>query len=574
VRRALARLAALVCATGALAHAAPTIDVRARTRVGIDAAVRGAAGVHVRGSLVDALTGAGVSGRRVILSVDGHDVGAAVVNADGRFDVRLDLPTGVHDLAARFAGDDTYGETSAVPRPFDVDKAALALDVRVDLPAEANAPVLTAHLLAGSSEGPEAVTLAVRAGDAADPGTLRPVGEVRTNERGEASLDIPRERLGGPGEKRVVARFEGSDSWNPSEAEARFTLQTTTQLADVIAPPARLAYEAHLSISGRLLDADGHPLIGAPLALASAKAHLAETASDAEGRFTLAAAAADLGAGPAQLTVTHESTVPWRRGTRAGPFTTVIAPPEPVPATYSVLTFVLTLAAVLGYVVLRTRPWLRLAALARRRRRKPEAASAVGDQPDESAAAPGLRLARPSLISSLRRAGDHGFTGRVCDAVRGTPVGGARIVLVSPESGQRHELVTDEAGHFEIELAAGWWQAEVTAGGYVRETVRAPIPHRGELRGARVDLLPVREKVFAIYRQVAAPLLPKPELWGVWTPREILDRARGARPSGAFGQLTDLVEETYFSVRVPDEAVVGEAESHARAAAREVAPPG
>src|SRR5262249_21797269 len=153
--------------------------------------------------------------------------------------------------------------------------------------------------------------------------------------------------------------------------------------------------------------------------------------------------------------------------------------------------------------------------------------------------------------------------GRVCDAVRGHGVGGARLVLAS-ETEQR-ELVADGFGHFEVELAPGWWHVEVLAPGYVTEVVKAPIPHRGQLRGARIDLLPVKEKVFAIYRQVAAPLLPRPDLWGVWTPREILDHMRAARPEGALGSLTALVEEAYFSVRVPDESVIAEASAGANA---------
>jgi hypothetical protein len=99
------------------------------------------------------------------------------------------------------------------------------------------------------------------------------------------------------------------------------------------------------------------------------------------------------------------------------------------------------------------------------------------------------------------------------------------------------------------------------------------VPHRGELRGVRIDLLPVREKVFAIYRGVAQPLLPRPELWGVWTPREIFDHVRRKRRAGALGALTDFVEETYFSPRTPEEAIIPSAEASARAARQELAGP-
>jgi hypothetical protein len=43
----------------------------------------------------------------------------------------------------------------------------------------------------------------------------------------------------------------------------------------------------------------------------------------------------------------------------------------------------------------------------------------------------------------------------------------------------------------------GDWSAAVRAHGHVTETFVVSIPHRGELRGVRVDLVPVRERVRA-----------------------------------------------------------------------------
>jgi hypothetical protein len=247
----------------------------------------------------------------------------------------------------------------------------------------------------------------------------------------------------------------------------------------------------------------------------------------------------------------------------------MIDKPRPVPRWVTPLAFALTLAAVGAYALLRTQPWLALAARWRARRRRPESAP---DHPisEEEAPAPGLKLARPGLISTLRRAADHGFSGRVRDLVRGLPVAGARLVFILDE--QRLELRADAEGHFETELTPGMWRVEVSAHGYVTETVTAPVPHRGELRGARIDLLPVRERVFALYRGVAAPLLPRQELWGVWTPREILDHAKKRRPVGAMGALTDLVEEAYFGEKVPDERVLDDTQQAISAARAELTP--
>ena len=429
-----------------------------------------------------------------------------------------------------------------MPRAYDVDKATIAVSVRIDGPVDAAAGEAVAHLTATSNEGPEIVPLVVRAGDAGGA-ELKPVGTVPTDSRGEASLAIPRAVLGAPGPKRVIVRFEGSNVWNPAEDETTFFVQASTKIVDLKVPTAPVPFEDDLVAAGRLVegpqgndrpDGSDKPVAKAMVALAIGGKRVHEAVTDAAGRFELRADAADFGPGTVQLTVAYDSTMPWRRGARLGPYPVEIAKPEPVPLSYTLLTFALTAAAVVGYVLLRTRPWVRLAAAIRRRRRKPDTTVVVPPaSSDEAAPVPGLRLARPSFMSSLRRAADHGFTGRVSDVVRGHPVGGARLVLTSgPE---RRELVSDENGHFETLLPSGWWHVEVSAHGYVTESIRAPIPHRGELRGARIDLLPVREKVFAIYRQIAAPLLPKPELWGVWTPREILDHARSVRPDGAFG---------------------------------------
>ena len=550
--------------------AAPVIDVRARTRATIDAVVPTGSGVRIRGSLTDSLSGEGVVGRHVLIEIDGgqRQVTAAT-DKNGQFEVTVYLASGQHDIAARFRGDEEFGDTALVPRPYDVDRATVVLDLRVEGSIDATASEIAATVTARSSEGPEMVRLSVCAGDvgaAAD--SLTTLATVTTDGHGEATLSIPRERLGVPGEKRIAVRFEGNDSLNPAGAEATFFLQTTTRLTDLTIPRGRIAYEADLVAAGRLLDAESKPVTGARVVLAAGGKRVREAVTDGKGSFELRAPAADQGPGMVQITIAHESNLPWRRGTRLGPYPVEIAPPEPVPLSYTLVTFAVTAAAVFAYVLLRSRPWLRLAVEIRRRRRKPEAATVLAT-PEEAPPTPGLRVARPGIISSLRRAADHGFTGRVCDVVRGHPVGGALLVLSNGED--KLELVADSEGHFEIELGPGWWQVEVSAHGYVTESVKAPIPHRGELRGARIDLLPVREKVFAIYRQVAAPLLPKADLWGVWTPREILEHARAARPGGAFGQLTELVEETYFSVRVPEEALVAVAQARAGAAASELA---
>jgi len=146
----------------------------------------------------------------------------------------------------------------------------------------------------------------------------------------------------------------------------------------------------------------------------------------------------------------------------------------------------------------------------------------------------------------------------VRDTVRGRPVAEA-VVWLRTQGGER-EVRTGPDGAFTFEaLAGGEWLAEVAAPGHVTEKFGVSIPHRGELRGVRVDLVPVRERVFQLYRRAAEPILPEPRLWGVWSPRQIVDHVRSKRPSPALADLTTFVEEIYFSSRIAGETVLPEA---------------
>ncbi|HLL23032.1 MAG TPA: carboxypeptidase-like regulatory domain-containing protein, partial [Kofleriaceae bacterium] len=132
------------------------------------------------------------------------------------------------------------------------------------------------------------------------------------------------------------------------------------------------------------------------------------------------------------------------------------------------------------------------------------------------------------------------------------------------------ELVTDADGAFSVDqLTTGEWRAEVFAPGHVTEVFGVAIPHRGELRGVRIDLVPVRERVFQLYRRAAEPVLPEAKLWGIWSPRQIMDHVRAKKPSPALADLTDFVEEVYFSPRVSAEAILPAASQHVERALAE-----
>ena len=57
-----------------------------------------------------------------------------------------------------------------------------------------------------------------------------------------------------------------------------------------------------------------------------------------------------------------------------------------------------------------------------------------------------------------------------------------------------------------------------------------------------VDLVPVRERVFQLYRRAAEPSLPEARLWGIWSPRQIMDHVRTKKPSPGSWPVSFLTE--------------------------------
>ena len=262
-----------------------------------------------------------------------------------------------------------------------------------------------------------------------------------------------------------------------------------------------------------------------------------------------------LGVGRHTLQAAVESKDPWRTSSRSGPAFVTIGTPRPAPTGISVAAFAVTALAALVFI------------FARRRR---DATLVTSAPPPAAAADPvgGMEPARASLVSTLRRANDHGFAGLVRDAVRSRPLATAEVRL--SRDGQDMSTISDADGRFALEqLAPGEWRARVSAGGHVSERFMVTIPHRGELRGVHIDLVPVREKVWSLYRRAAQPKLPQADLWGIWSPRQIVEHVRVGAPTPAFAELTEFVEETFFSQRVPEEAVLPGAEQRVQAALAE-----
>ncbi|MEJ7603800.1 MAG: carboxypeptidase-like regulatory domain-containing protein, partial [Kofleriaceae bacterium] len=355
--------------------------------------------------------------------------------------------------------------------------------------------------------------------------------------------------------------FKGNATLQIATGELRFELtsQTTTTMT---VRSTSLAFEDDIAVDGKVVDQDGKPVAKAAVTLTSGETKvLARGATNDAGLYKLSLEAEILGQGQWGLQVGADPSTSYVKGSRSQPVIVRIAAPQPVPISYTVAAFLATALAAGGFFTARAKPWKRF--------RKQAPPSDVAVETDNAEAIDGgLVVNKPGLVSTLRRPSDDGFSGVVRDTVRGRPVEDAVVRLVLGD--QAHEQRTAGDGGFTFEqLAAGDWQAEVAAPGHVTERFAVSSPHRGELRGVRIDLVPVRERVFQLYRRAAEPVLPEARLWGIWSPRQIVDHVRGKRPSPALAELTDFVEEVYFSPRVAGEAMLPQTSERVDRAIRE-----
>ena len=233
----------------------------------------------------------------------------------------------------------------------------------------------------------------------------------------------------------------------------------------------------------------------------------------------------------------------------------------PIPRRWLLLPFAATAVLLLGAAATRLRPW-------RRRAR------ATAAPPPDRRLTTGLRAAKPGPFGALRARDDVSFGGRVFDVYAEEPVAGATVEVIVRDRPIETPITvtTDAEGRFSIsQLMVGHHEVLVRAPGFVTERFIIAVPHRGELRGVRIDVVPVRVRVIELYRDAILGLLPDPDRLWVWTPREVLGHTPkpGADEAGPLPSLTRLVEETYYSGRPRDEAVIDEA----RRLATDVTPP-
>lgn len=525
-----------------VAEAGPTVEIRAQTQLSLGRVKKRDAGmVEVTGHLQDKLTGEGIAGQRVTVSIAGQSR-EVTTEADGSFSVLLPGEDGEQEVALDYAGAARLEKAAPLVVHTDPAKSELELVIAKigDDPSGARL-----RITASTEEGQLALPVQLAIG-APDTEVLRPLRTVQTGDE----VVITRKDAGGAGVYRVRATFAGDDTRQGASQTVTIELTSATSTSMHLAA-TQLAFEDDLVVTGKVLDDDGAPVAHAAVTLVSGDRRLAQGATTEQGTYRFEVEGEVVGYGQYGIQVQADPGLPFLQSSRSNPEIVTIAAPQPVPVSYTIAAFLATALAAGGFFAARTKPWRKL-------RRPAPPAEVPSEEGEIELQQGGLVVARPGMVATLRRPHDDGFSGVVRDTVRGRPLADAVVTIVL---GDRERSVrTGPDGSFTLEaLEAGEWRAEVGAEGHVSERFAVTIPHRGELRGVRVDLVPVRERVFQLYRRAAEPVLPESRLWGIWSPRQIVDHVRSKRPSPALAELTDFVEEIYFSPRVAAETVLPQA---------------
>ena len=556
VRRVAAIWLALV---GVALADPPRVEIKAQTELGLTHVRLRDGEIEVTGRLVDKLTGEGIAGQTVRVTLGGMTLPATTA-PDGSFHLAFEGDPGEQRIELAYGGGRAIEPASPLAVTTDPAKAQLELSIAKQGDDKAGAK-LVVH--ASGDDGAAHVPIAIELAPAGS-GTWKPLRQVTS----DTPFVVSRTDTGGPGSYRIRATFAG-DAYRQTatiDGTLELTADTTTTI-DVAR--AKLAYEDDLVVTGRVADDDGKPVARAAVTLSAGDRRLAQGATGDDGTYRFSIEASLLGDCPQRpcqfgIQTSADPDTAFVRASRSAPAVISVAAPQPVPVSYTIAAFLATALAAGGFFAARSKPWQRL--------RRPVPPAEVPSQDGELEAAPGgLVVAKPGVISTLRRAADDGFSGVVRDSVRGRPVAQAVVRLLLGPGMERgglaptreedeRELRTAADGSFTLEkLAPGEWRAEVAAPGHVTERFAVTIPHRGELRGVRIDLVPVRERVFQLYRRAAEPVLPEARLWGIWSPRQIVDHVRAKRPTPALAELTDFVEEIYFSSRLAAETVLAHA---------------
>ena len=538
----------------------PVLHVRAKLRVDIDGIERVADGLVVRGQLRDDANDEPVAGRTVAISVEG-DHGfyhyAEPAGPDGTFRWRVPLPLGSYRLHIAAGGDDEYVGAPPIDRVIDVARSTPNLIIHA--PERWATAAESLHVVVeGLEERGDGSPHALQDVDGVVMIDGKRYGDAHfANGRSEIDLPGP---FGRPGQQIALVVTVAADELRNAAQATHMILLTTTSRVTLEADRLQVAPDDKLVLRGLATDDGGHVANAAIGIGKEGGPDLVTVLTDDSGHFEATLRALDLGPranGEALLEARLHPRDDWREPALSPTLAIKLLEAPPITVWPYLVSPLLTLLAAAAFLAGRERRWTRW----RIRRRAVQRAAAPPP-------AVGLTEARPSILSTLRGRADHGLTGVVVDAVDDRPLAIAGVVARSA-SGEARAATVDENGFFALEgLPPGPIVVDIAAAGYVSERFRRVLPHRGELRGARIRLVPVRVRIFDAWRRAIGPLAPEKKRPNdtFMTPRELLRYvdSRAILPNEPLHALTALVESAVWAAHAPSHEDLAEAERLAK----------
>jgi hypothetical protein len=555
VRAPALLLTSLLVAASARAED-PVIHVRARMRIDVDTIERIPDGVAVRGFLRDEAGDEPIAGRSVTIRLESATAAfeeAQISGADGSFRFRAPLPLGEYRLHLVAGGDADYVSAPRIDRTLDVAKRTPTLTLTVPERLPATAPQL--HVIVEGRERDDCP------GDVACPaialqgelGFLRIAGHGRSVigfVEGRAELD-ELGPFGRAGQRIDVVAEVRENAWRNSVSVRRSILLTSATFLVLNTSASEISVADKVTFTGWLRDEAG-PVGGARIGIGLENGpDVADTVTNDDGLFHVIIKGRSLGRGDAFVEARFHPADDWREPSVSPTVALHIAGEAPVASWPYVVSPLCTLLIGGVWLAARDRRWRRWLVRKARRGRKPVVAPSVG-----------LTESRPTLFSSLRGRADHGLTGVVVDAADDRPLPTA-IVIARAANGEARAAPVDLDGKFAFEdLPPGPLVVSISAPGYVAERFSRTLPHRGELRGARVRLIPVRARIYAAWQRAARPLHAVPRAFDTCTPRELLAHvsARSILPTEILAELTALVETAVWGAPAPGDEELAAAE--------------
>jgi hypothetical protein len=530
---------ASVIASATIAHAAPSLRVRAKVQIELQTE-RVGDGVRLHGTLRDDLA-APLAGRELQMRVQTAPATAHPqlrtlhTDASGRFSALFSARELAEHALVTFEGDDYY-ERAETSQAIDVERSELSLrfaepnDWRIQLDQKTTRIELHADSELGGADLPIVVQDELG----------RPIAQGTTDRLGVLILEISNQWLGDVG----FGEFNASSEGDATRAAARVTQPVLRTRKTQLSLRVQSDTKAHtLHVALRLSTATGG-LAQRAIGVFVDGAHLITLLTDQRGEATrdFALAGTSIRAGSHRALARFESDTPGWVASQSERVTFAIVPVEPRSPAWLIAPVLASLAFVF-WSLRRTR--------------------VIEDrQADLPSTSPSVRFG----AADRGQPGLHELDGRVEDVESGAPL---LATLEIADSAARAVVVyTDASARFaSASLPADSYRVRVHAAGYAGASFDVRVPHAGTASGIVIGLRSLRSAALDAHAPVARRVLRAEARLHVATVRDTLAAAVSGNTAGPpLARLTDLVEHTAYARSTPNDRDLDDVQRAAAAA--------